>query len=245
MKTTLFKVIASTLLTTGIAISLVAAPAQANGRKEDNSNDKKNKQEVVSPSSPVTTETTTTTNTATNAICSTDNVLLGGVKATACKNEVGNDTGNKGTLEGLLDSGAMFGDLVGTGVDWTLVGKSDGDAGNFGFFADNGENKDGDWGFKKALNTNTFVVSLKAGTAYTAYLFQDYDWNKGLTGIFDTIGVEFDGTGKAGRALSHASIFASNIKVVTPPPAEVPEPATLVGLGLALGGMLSIRRKSH
>jgi hypothetical protein len=167
--------------------------------------------------------------------CSITNVSLGGVAATDCEGAFsGNDTT---ALEAKLDGG-LFSDIVGAGVDWTLLGKSD-EANNF-LLAANGSTT-GAWSLKQPLSSNTFVVSFKASTSYSAYLFKDYDFSKGLTGIFNTIGVSVNGQGKA-QGLSHASLYVSN-KPKTPPITYVPEPTTLVGLGLVATGMVFTRRR--
>ncbi|MBE9145521.1 PEP-CTERM sorting domain-containing protein [Planktothrix mougeotii] len=215
MKTTLSKIIGSTILATGVAVSLVGAPAQAATLGKD--------------------------------VCSTTNISLGGVNSTACKGSfTGNDTGAGNPLLTELNGGLFTTEFKSNQtVSWSDGGKSEeGQTGLFGFNADYGLAK-GDWGFTKTPTFNTFVVSLKSSTTYSAYLFKDYDWSKGLDGVFSTIGVSTNKQGKA-QALSHASLFVANVTTVTPPPAEVPEPTTLVGLGLAFGGMLaSRRRQSH
>ncbi|AUT00801.1 PEP-CTERM sorting domain-containing protein [Nostoc sp. CENA543] len=179
------------------------------------------------------------TNAPANALassCSTSNVSLGGVNATACAGAFeGNDTGEKGTLGGKLNGG-LFSDLVGPGVTWTQFGKSD----EVNSSIDAAEDfTQGSWSLTKVLPSKTFVVSFKASDSYSAYLFKDYDWSQGLTGIFNTIGVSVNKKGNA-QALSHASLFVSDIKTDTK---DVPEPATLLGLGLVASGMVISRRR--
>ncbi|MBD2251328.1 PEP-CTERM sorting domain-containing protein [Nostoc parmelioides FACHB-3921] len=177
-------------------------------------------------------------------MCKITDISLGGVSATACDGpNAGNDTGNAGTLLSKLNDDDLFSSFVGTGVQWTLAGKSD-DTNPFAITTDDGEISTGAWGLGSTLSSNTFVVSLKAGNGYSAYLFKDYDFTQGLTGILNTIGVALDGSGNAGKALSHASLFVSNIKRNTPPPpTPLPEPASLLGLGLLATGMIKIRRR--
>ncbi|MCC5656916.1 PEP-CTERM sorting domain-containing protein [Nostoc sp. XA010] len=173
-------------------------------------------------------------------ICSLSDISLGGVLATACDGpNTGNDTGEQGSLLPDLKNG-LFSSFVGTGVQWTLAGKSD-DSNPFAITAANNSSS-GTWGLGAALPSSTFVVSLKASNAYTAYLFKDYDFSKGLTGVFNTIGVALDGSGKAGKELSHASLFIPHIGT-NPPPTSVPEPASLLGLGLVASGMVMVRRR--
>ncbi|MHC0065096.1 PEP-CTERM sorting domain-containing protein [Nostoc sp. UIC 10890] len=212
MKNNFSFISASVLLVSGIACASIAAPVYA------------------APGGGKTS----------SAICSLADISLGGVSATACDGpNAGNDTGAQGTLLPELNNG-MFSNFVGTGVQWTLAGKSD-DPNPFAITAANDFNS-GAWGLGTALSSNTFVVSLKTSTAYTAYLFKDYDFSQGLTGVFNTIGVALDGSGKAGKDLSHASLFVSNIGK-NPPPTSVPEPASLLGLGLVASGMVMVRRR--
>ncbi|AFZ22492.1 PEP-CTERM putative exosortase interaction domain-containing protein [Cylindrospermum stagnale PCC 7417] len=182
----------------------------------------------------VTTVAAAPTHAAVN--CSITNVSLGGVSATDCEGAFnGNDTG---ALDTKLANG-LFSDIVGAGVAWTLAGKSDQGSNPF-IQAANGSTT-GAWSLKQPLSSNTFVVSLKASNSYSAYLFNDYDFSKGLTGIFNTIGVSVNGQGKA-QGLSHASLYISN-KPKTPPVTEVPEPTALVGLSLVASGMVFTRRR--
>ncbi|AFY99586.1 PEP-CTERM sorting domain-containing protein [Calothrix sp. PCC 6303] len=172
-----------------------------------------------------------------SAICSTNNISLGSISATACEGPIsGNDTGAQGTLLDKLNNN-LFSSSIGTGVQWSLAGKSD-DTNPFAITA--GSNSTGTWGLGAPLSSNTFVVSLKSSNAYSAYLFKDYDFSQGLTGIFNTIGVALNGSGTAGKDLSHASLFVSNI---APPHASVPEPASLVALGLVATGIATVRRR--
>ncbi|MGI8499673.1 MAG: PEP-CTERM sorting domain-containing protein [Hassallia sp.] len=175
---------------------------------------------------------------ATSVMCNISNISLGGTAATDCKGPFeGNDTGATGTLLDDLNQG-LFASSVGSNVTWSLAGKSD--EPNPFLTADNGLST-GNWSLNKALSSGTFVISLKSSTAYSAYLFKDIDFSKtGLEGIFNTIGVALDGSGKAGKALSHASLFVAN---VPPEPTKVPEPSALMGLGLVLGGMVVARRR--
>jgi len=233
MKNTLFKIIGSTILATGVAVSLMAAPAQADVKLGNGSGGGGGAGSGGNDTG------------GTLSKCSTSDISLGGilgdlVDATACKGAFeGNDTGAQGTLLGKLDAGLFASEFTkNEQVSWSLLAKSD--ETNNVFNAKNDFNT-GDWSFKKPLSTDTFVLSLKSSTAYSAYLFKDYDWTKGLTGIFNTIGVSTN-KGK-GQALSHASLFAANVTTVNSPSVEVPEPATLVGLGLAFGGMLASRRR--
>ncbi|MCC5601544.1 PEP-CTERM sorting domain-containing protein [Nostoc favosum] len=209
----------SVLLFTGIACTSIAAPVYAaSGGNSGNAGGGQT-------SSP---------------ICSLSDISLGGVLATACDGaNTGNDTGAQGTLLPDLNNG-LFSSFVGTGVQWTLAGKSD-DPNPFAITAANNSSS-GTWGLGAALPSNTFVVSLKTSTAYSAYLFKDYDFSKGLTGVFNTIGVALNGSGNAGKGLSHASLFVPKIGT-NPPPTSVPEPASLLGLGLVASGMVMVRRR--
>lgn len=221
MKSKFSFISASVLLITGIACTSIAAPVYAannNGNGNGNSGGG---------------QTSSTK-------CDIKNISLGGLFATACDGpNSGNDTGAQGTLLPSLNN-ELFSSFVGSGVQWTLAGKSDE---NSDLIEADENSSSGVWSLKQAFLTspffsNTFVVSLKAGNAYSAYLFKDYDFSKGLTGVFNTIGVELDGSGKAGKNLSHASLFVANFN-----PKPVPEPASLLGLGLVASGMVMGRRR--
>lgn len=171
--------------------------------------------------------------------CDIQDVLLGTIPATACEGAFqGNDTGASSTLLSDLNGG-MFSSFVGADTTWSLGAKSD-DAGSW-LSADQDENS-GRWSLLDTISSGTFVLSLKAGNYYSAYLFQGIDFaTTGLQGVFDTVGVAFNSNNLEGLDLSHASIFVASGGDTTP----VPEPATLLGLAVVGGGLsLSRRRKS-
>ncbi|KAF3891340.1 PEP-CTERM sorting domain-containing protein [Tolypothrix bouteillei VB521301] len=157
----------------------------------------------------------------------------------------GNDTGAQGTLLNALNGGLFQNNLASNYTyTWALADKSDGSNGLLS--ADNGD-PSGDWSLSKALPSDTFVLSLKTSTAYSAYLFTGVDFSKtGLQGLFNTIGVALDGNDKNGKDLSHASLFVATKKNNEKPPVKkVPEPGTILGLGLTAAGMVVRRRKSN
>jgi hypothetical protein len=237
------KSVFSTLLISAslaLGVAAVAAPAQA--AKPTSSPAASPETKVEKPAEakvekPAAKEETVKV--ATSVMCNVSNVSLGGTAATDCKGPFeGNDTGATGTLLDDLNQG-LFASSVGSNVTWSLAGKSD--ESNPFLTADNGLST-GKWSLNKALSSGTFVISLKSSTAYSTYLFKNIDFSKtGLQGIFNTIGVALDGSGNAGKALSHASLFVANVP--SEPSTKVPEPSALMGLGLVLGGMVVARRR--
>ena len=161
------------------------------------------------------------------AFCKTSDAKIGSIIATACKGPMeGNDTGSDAPLLTSLNKG-LFSDFVSSSYTWAMAGKSD-ESDSFGFEADNGASA-GSWLLNKALPSSTFVLSLKTSTAYSAYLFTNVDFSvTGLKGVFDTIGVALDGSGKAGKALSHASLFYVTNQTPPPPPPVVDEKPPVV-----------------
>jgi hypothetical protein len=165
-------------------------------------------------------------------------IQFGSLVATACKGPFsGNDTGAGDPLQTKLNDDLF--DSVDPDASWSLLGKSDDTNPTFITATDTAEGTltlGGDLSFWLG---KTFVISLKAANSYSAYLFQNFQGNT-LQAAYNTIGVSQNGQGNA-QGLSHASIFIANLPQ-TPPP-RLPEPASLLGLGLIATGILTVRRQ--
>lgn len=172
--------------------------------------------------------------TPTLASCSAGSVTANGFgSATACEGAFsGNDTGAGDPLLTSLNGG-LFSNFTGN-AEWEFLGKSD--QNNSIFTADN-DATSGDWSILQAI-TSPFVISLKAGNAYSAYFFNS---NTSITsGTFNTLGVSVNKNGNP-QALSHASLF---VVKTDNPPEEVPEPFTAAALGMvAIGGLGALKKK--
>lgn len=175
--------------------------------------------------------------------CAVSDIVLGGTNATACEGAFkGNDTGNRGTLLDKLNNN-LFSNQIGTDINWNLAAKSD-NSNPQNPFANNPNTSTGTLSLNNlsAFLGETFVISLKAGNGYSAYLFQDFQGND-LNAIYNTIGVAQNRRGAA-KDLSHASLWVSNIQRTTPTPDKIPEPGTILGLSLVATGMIMARRRS-
>ena len=148
----------------------------------------------------------------------------------------GNDASQQDSLMGQLE--LDFAGLLGDGASFAWLGKSD-DAGS-GPFVSNSTAPSGTLTFDVA-QTGLFAVSLKAGDAFSVYLFDGGD--AGLQSInFSTLGVQVNGNG-FGAGLSHAALIGVS-GAVTPP---IPEPQTyaLMLAGLGLVGFVAVRRRRY
>lgn len=140
----------------------------------------------------------------------------------------GNDVGDKGTLLTALNDDGIFDVEVSEVGNWELF-----DSGNV--IAD--KSKSGNWSVE-GLTTETFVVSIKAGNNYSAYLFDDIGFTA-TGGTFNVNGIHPNGGGKF-AALSHMSIFNFSPEI-----SAVPIPGAALLFGSALLGMFgfSLRKK--
>lgn len=221
--------------------SASTASTTSNGSSSSNSANSSNSSNSSEPKPQPLTLTSTQADLLVKTACSSATVTAGGVGYTACRGAFeGNDTGAGNPLLTLLNGG-LFAAEAGSGT-WTQLGKSDSGQ----FKADEGSTS-GNWSLLTGQKlSGTFVLSLKASTYYSAYLFTNLSDITG--GFFETIGVSTNKKGMA-QGLSHASLFylegsAPSVNPNPPTnPQAVPEPMTLMGTGLAAVFGYRLKRK--
>ena len=176
----------------------------------------------------------------TPATCAVNNVSLltpTQPTATACEGPIaGNDTGGSPFLADLNNDNYFVG-LLDPTLTWSLLGKSDDKGSNDTVFGQNNQST-GSFNFTTTSPIDKFIITLKTSNAFSAYLFDNFGSASAFIGEFNTIGVEKDGSGTAGKDLSHLSVFVAEGGTV-----DVPEPASLLGIGLMAGGMVAARRR--
>ncbi|WP_300031566.1 VPLPA-CTERM sorting domain-containing protein [uncultured Roseobacter sp.] len=147
----------------------------------------------------------------------------------------GNDinSGKKATLLPGLQSGALF-DLSDAG--WSVLGKSD-DAGS-GVTADN-RARYGDWSIDAGAVIDLFVVTLKAGSNYAAFLFEGVGQGTAFSGTFDfSLLTDNPGFKIEGKKLSHlGAATAAPVQIV-----PTPLPAAGWMLIASVAGLGALRR---
>jgi len=170
----------------------------------------------------------------------------------------GNDSNSRSTVEGLsfFNGATSIGwgnkDLYKIDVDEEYGGGANSvtsDLLNYTLDIDGGPGgNNGTVTFDEDVNRR-FAMVLKTSTKWSSYFFDGIE--KGTVLDWNTMGVALDGSGKAGKDLSHVSFYVSDIEAAIreeedkPVKVYVPEPSAIVGLAFLGGGMfLSRRRKS-
>ncbi|SKB14174.1 conserved exported hypothetical protein [Planktothrix sp. PCC 11201] len=253
MKTTLSKIIGSAILTTGVAVSLVTAPAYAGPKPPPPPNP------AAIPVNASDLGIYDTTTFGFSNIFGGDTVgdgLVGQFKFNVSKtntNQVLFQFENTGAVSSAFISQIKFSDT-----------SSDSINNLFGISAIASFYNKGIVGFEKDLNdTNLAQSNLITGWQSNDSIgFNSIQQGANRDGIDQTekLGLLFDGSFdkvisklnsnqlKVGMHVQgiygKSDTFASYVAPPKPPaPVEVPEPTTLVGLGLAFGGMLASRRR--
>ena len=193
--------------------------------------------------------------TTSSVACSDSTVTAAGATYLACEGPFdGNDVGNGDPLLTKLNNG-LFDGFLARDYAWEMDAKYDVDTqriddgdNKYGFdlnFNDS-ERNSGSWSVLKTLK-EPFAISLKTSTKHSVYLFDGSNTPNGVdSGFWETLGVALNGSGKAGKGLSHATLFvAKNYTYPEDEPRDIPEPATMASLFFAAGGVLVSRRRRH
>ena len=155
---------------------------------------------------------------------------LGLLEYAACVTEEGNDVGNQGTLLSGLQSGTLFSGFDTSAFEWSILGKSDDKGGVLAA----PESSSGTWSLAGLNITGPFVVSLKAGSEYSAYYFNNVT-EAISSGTFSTAN---------NRDLSHMTIATATNPNPGVPTKETPEPFSMIGAGLAIGAGAWMKKRN-
>lgn len=182
----------------------------------------------------------TYTDTATNpdSVLTVDEVKLNGINSDDCYGVV---------LSNQVDVSALWGGLI---DPWTGEAKSDeGDTFDLGgvTFAVTAEQlTEGDWSLlltgPDGQITVDLIVVLKSADRYAAYFFDDWTFTV-PTDEDGTYHISFVNNGGQTPVLSHLSLFARIAEEPGTPPTQIPEPGSLVLLGLGFAGLALVRRR--
>ncbi len=178
----------------------------------------------------------------TGQTCNVNNIFNSVLSAENCSGSFGgNDKAN--------DVENLFQDLYDENASVTSSKKLDASSGSTDWFriTNNSAGNDGKIEFLQDIDYK-FSFVLKASNTWSSYFFDGIE--AGTILDFTTAGVSQNGGGSA-AALSHATMYVSDIEVALreeankPPKVYVPEPSAVLGLAFLGGGMfLSRRRKS-
>ncbi len=168
--------------------------------------------------------------TAQAATCALDDVTIEGSASDVCAGPI---AGN--------DSAAVINAAFGAdeSVIWTLADKSD----QVGTKIAAPEDTSGAWTYTGNTISSPFIIALKAGNEYSAYLFKTFgDLVNGDGGTFL---ISFLNNGGQTPGLSHMSIYTtdSDIPGTNIFGNPVPLPAALWLFGPALLGFMGLRKK--
>jgi hypothetical protein len=227
------KLLGMSLATAGL-VGLIAPDALANpGKGKGNGNGNSNPA-ATTPPAPAPSQPTS------GFACSggsvTSNPLAGGssLSYSQCMTSSGNDVSSSiaANLSAFLDSTLGQGDWVFDGK--YEEGKNSSGPNAYGVSWNETKEGNGTWSVSETI-TSPFVISLKAGNAYTAYYFDSVaSFNSGSWATFDQ------------KGLSHASLFVAK-GTFTPeePKTAVPEPASAVALALVGLSAVGLRRRQR
>lgn len=175
--------------------------------------------------------------------CNVTDVTAEGLNATDCAGAYATD-GVFSPNDVLGDGNPLLGELntmFDVDYDWLFIDKDDAaGAGDNGMSWTENPEGQGTWSFLDGIGEDqVFAISLKTANSFSVYYFDlgvEVD-----SGLWSTIGTALNGSGRAGRGLSHMSLFIADKG--DEPDTKVPEPGMVLGLGLfAAGSLRKLRR---